>query len=29
MFDFQVREDVKIVADLLAGDLQRSRPWRS
>ena len=29
MFDFQVREDVKIVADLLAGDLQRQRPWRS
>jgi hypothetical protein len=29
MFDFQVREDVKIVTDLLAGDLRRQRPWRS
>ena len=29
MFDFQVKEDVKIVVELLAGDLQRQRPWRS
>jgi hypothetical protein len=29
MFDFQIKEDVRIVAELLAGDLQRRRPWRS
>jgi len=29
MFDFQVKEDVKIVTDLLAGDLKRDRRWRS
>jgi len=29
MFDFQVQEDVKIVAELLSGDLKRQRPWRS
>jgi len=29
MFDFQVKEDVKIAAELLAGDLPRQRPWRS
>jgi hypothetical protein len=28
MFDFQVREDVIIARDLLAGDIQRQRPWR-
>jgi hypothetical protein len=29
MFDFQVKEDVKIVTELLAGKLERQRPWRS
>jgi hypothetical protein len=29
MFDFQVREDVIIARDILAGDVGRSRPWRS
>ena len=29
VFDFQVKEDVKIVTDLLSGGLPRERPWRS
>ena len=29
MCDFQVKEDVKIVTDLLSGDLKRQRPWRA
>jgi hypothetical protein len=27
MFDFQVREDVMIARNILAGQIQRSRPW--
>jgi len=29
MFDFQVAEDCRIARDLLAGDLNRTRPWRA
>ena len=29
MFDFQVKEDIKIAAELLSGKLDRQRPWRS
>ena len=29
MFDFQVAEDCRIDRDLLAGDLNRKRPWRA
>jgi hypothetical protein len=29
MFDFQVREDVLLAKDILSGNLNRQRPWRS
>jgi hypothetical protein len=29
MFDFQVRQDVLLAADILAGNLNRRRPWRA
>jgi hypothetical protein len=29
MFDFQLREDVAIAAEVLSGNLKRKRPWRS
>jgi len=29
MFDFQVREDILHVKEILAGELKRERPWRS
>ena len=29
MFDFQLREDVAIAAQVLSGNLKRKRPWRS
>ncbi|UCG46989.1 MAG: hypothetical protein JSU94_16000 [Phycisphaerales bacterium] len=28
MFDFQVREDVILARDILAGSLKRQRPWQ-
>jgi hypothetical protein len=28
MFDFQVADDARIAGELLAGNLQRDRPWR-
>jgi len=29
MYDFQVVEDANIALDVLAGDLNRTRPWRA
>jgi hypothetical protein len=29
MYDFQMVEDVNIACDILKGDIQRERPWRS
>lgn len=29
MFDWQVKEDIKLVKEILAGDLKRERPWRA
>ncbi len=29
MFDFQIKEDTRIIRDLLAGDLKRERPWQA
>ncbi len=29
MFDWQVRDDAALIKEVLAGDLQRERPWRS
>ncbi len=29
MFDFEIAEDVRLIKEILAGDLKRSRPWRA
>ena len=29
LFDFQVKEDIRIATEVLSGNLQRQRPWRS